>query len=749
MQITKRDGTVVPFDKQKIINAINKAIVEVDKKIIDPELAETIASKIEAIVALTGVGMGVVPAKVMSVEAVQDLVEDFLMASDRKDVARAYIRFRYKKEILRQTSKTYDGILELVEMKNEELKDENSNKNAIVASTQRDYMAGEVSKDISRRFLLPTVVQEAHDDGSIHFHDADYFAQHIFNCCLVNLEDMLQNGTVINKTMIEKPHSFATACNIATQISAVVASGQYGGQSMSLSHLAPFVDISRQKIRKDVIEELNTLTLAAYSDDMVNALTEARLKEEIRRGVQTIQYQINTINTSNGQTPFITIFMYLNETEDENTKKDLALIIEEVLKQRIQGVKNEQGVWVTPSFPKLIYVLEEDNVTPDSKYWYLTELAALCTAKRMVPDYISEKIMKQLKLSKGEVAGAGDCYPCMGCRSFLTPDRSGNGWGNVAKAKNYKANMPKYYGRFNQGVVTINLPDAACAASSLEEFWNILDQRLEICHLGLQTRHERLEGTLSDISPIHWQYGALARLEKGETIDKLLHGGYSTISLGYAGLWECVYKLIGKKLTEPEGEELGIKILETLNAACAKWKAAEDIDYSLYGTPIESTTYKFAKALQKKYGIIEGVSDKDYITNSYHVHVTEDIDAFSKIALEAKFQALSPGGAITYVEVPDMQDNIPAVLEVIKFIYDNIIYAELNTKSDYCHVCGFDGEIQIVKDEKSNRLAWECPQCGNRNQDKMNVARRTCGYIGSNFWNQGRTEEIAERKLHL
>ena len=730
MQITKRDGTVVPFDKQKIINAINKAIVEVDKKIIDPELAETIASKIEAIVALTGVGMGVVPAEVMSVEAVQDLVEDFLMASDRKDVARAYIRFRYKKEILRQTSKTYDGILELVEMKNEELKDENSNKNAIVASTQRDYMAGEVSKDISRRFLLPTVVQEAHDDGSIHFHDADYFAQHIFNCCLVNLEDMLQNGTVINKTMIEKPHSFATACNIATQISAVVASGQYGGQSMSLSHLAPFVDISRQKIRKDVIEELNTLTLAAYSDDMVNALTEARLKEEIRRGVQTIQYQINTINTSNGQTPFITIFMYLNETEDENTKRDLALIIEEVLKQRIQGVKNEQGVWVTPSFPKLIYVLEEDNVTPDSKYWYLTELAALCTAKRMVPDYISEKIMKQLKLSKGEVAGAGDCYPCMGCRSFLTPDRSGNGWGNVAKAKNYKANMPKYYGRFNQGVVTINLPDAACAASSLEEFWNILDQRLEICHLGLQTRHERLEGTLSDISPIHWQYGALARLEKGETIDKLLHGGYSTISLGYAGLWECVYKLIGKKLTEPEGEELGIKILETLNAACAKWKAAEDIDYSLYGTPIESTTYKFAKALQKKYGIIEGVSDKDYITNSYHVHVTEDIDAFSKIALEAKFQALSPGGAITYVEVPDMQDNIPAVLEVIKFIYDNIIYAELNTKSDYCHVCGFDGEIQIVKDEESNRLVWECPQCGNRNQDKMNVARRTCGYIG-------------------
>lgn len=749
MQITKRDGTVVPFDKQKIINAINKAIVEVDKKIIDPELAETIASKIEAIVALTGVGMGVVPAEVMSVEAVQDLVEDFLMASDRKDVARAYIRFRYKKEILRQTSKTYDGILELVEMKNEELKDENSNKNAIVASTQRDYMAGEVSKDISRRFLLPTVVQEAHDDGSIHFHDADYFAQHIFNCCLVNLEDMLQNGTVINKTMIEKPHSFATACNIATQISAVVASGQYGGQSMSLSHLAPFVDISRQKIRKDVIEELNTLTLAAYSDDMVNVLTEARLKEEIRRGVQTIQYQINTINTSNGQTPFITIFMYLNETEDENTKRDLALIIEEVLKQRIQGVKNEQGVWVTPSFPKLIYVLEEDNVTPDSKYWYLTELAALCTAKRMVPDYISEKIMKQLKLSKGEVAGAGDCYPCMGCRSFLTPDRSGNGWGNVAKAKNYKANMPKYYGRFNQGVVTINLPDAACAASSLEEFWNILDQRLEICHLGLQTRHERLEGTLSDISPIHWQYGALARLEKGETIDKLLHGGYSTISLGYAGLWECVYKLIGKKLTEPEGEKLGIKILETLNAACARWKAAEDIDYSLYGTPIESTTYKFAKALQKKYGIIEGVSDKDYITNSYHVHVTEDIDAFSKIALEAKFQALSPGGAITYVEVPDMQDNIPAVLEVIKFIYDNIIYAELNTKSDYCHVCGFDGEIQIVKDEESNRLVWECPQCGNRSQDKMNVARRTCGYIGSNFWNQGRTEEIAERKLHL
>ena len=671
------------------------------------------------------------------------------MASDRKDVARAYIRYRYKRDMVRQTNKTYNGIMELVELQNDELKEENSNKNAIVASTQRDYMAGEVSKDISHRLLLPTEVIRAHDAGEIHFHDMDYFAQHIHNCCLVNLEDMLQNGTVINKTMIEKPHSFATACNIATQIMAVIASGQYGGQSISLSHLAPFVDISRQKIHKNLLEEIEIMELGSYSEAMINELVERRVKEEISKGVQTIQYQINTLNTSNGQTPFVTVFMYLGEVTDPTTKSDLALIIEEVLKQRIQGVKNEKGIWITPAFPKLIYTLEEDNITQNSPYWYLTELAAKCTAKRMVPDYISEKMMKKLKLSKGEVEGNGDVYTCMGCRSFLTPDRSGNGYGNIANALNHKENMPKYYGRFNQGVVTINLVDVACSANNLEHFWEILQQRLEICHLGLQARHKRLEGTVSDVSPIHWQNGGLARLEKGETIDKLLHGGYSTLSLGYAGLWECVYKLIGKKLTEPEGKELGLIIMRTLNDACAKWKSEEDIDYSLYGTPIESTTYKFAKCLQKKFGIIPGVTDKQYITNSYHVHVTEPIDAFNKLALEAEFQALSPGGAISYVEVPNLQDNIPAVLSLIQFIYDNIMYAELNTKSDYCHECGWTGEIGIVKDEQTNKLIWECPQCHNRNQDKMNVARRTCGYIGSNFWNQGRTEEIAERQIHL
>ena len=636
--------------------------------------------------------------------------------------------------------------MQLVNLQNQELKDENSNKNAVVASTQRDYMAGEVSKDLTRRLLLPEVVKQAHDNGEIHFHDADYFAQRIHNCCLVNLEDMLQNGTVINKTKIEKPRSFSTACNIATQIMAVVASGQYGGQSISLSHLAPFVEVSRQKIRKAVMEELADLKVTGED---IEKIVEKRVKEEITRGVQTMQYQINTLNTSNGQTPFVTVFMYLNEVEDQKTKDDLALIIEEVLKQRIQGVKNEKGVWITPAFPKLIYTLEEDNIKEGTKYWYLTKLAAKCTAKRMVPDYISEKIMKYLKLSAGETPGDGDCYVAMGCRSFLTPDRSGNGWNNISKAQNYVPNAPKYYGRFNQGVVTINLVDVACTAKDLEDFWKILEERLEICHLGLQAKHKRLEGTISDISPIHWQYGALARLEKGETIDKLLHGGYSTISLGYAGLWECVYKLIGKKLTEPEGEKLGIEILKALNAACAKWKAEEDIDYSLYGTPIESTTYKFAQCLQKKFGIIEGVTDKDYITNSYHVKVTEPIDAFSKIALESKFQALSPGGAISYIEVPNMQNNIEAVLQVLQFIYDNIIYAELNTKSDYCQKCGWDGEILIVKDEETGRLVWECPNCKNRDQDTMNVARRTCGYIGSNFWNQGRTQEIAERVLHL
>ena len=748
MLIVKRDGTQVQFDRDKIINAINKAFIEVDGKLYETDTAYDIAVEIEQAARQLAK-----EDRILSVESIQDLVEDYLMRSERKDVARAYIRYRYKKEILRQTSKTYDGILELVEMQNDELKEENSNKNAIVASTQRDYMAGEVSKDLSHRMLLPAEVVRAHDAGEIHFHDMDYYAQHIHNCCLVNLEDMLQNGTVINKTKIEKPHSFATACNIATQIMAVVASGQYGGQSVSLSHLAPFVDVSRKALKKKAYQDYFTVTgkdmldLTPEDEQIVTDLTEKRVREEVKRGVQTIQYQINTLNTSNGQTPFVTIFMYLNEVEDEQTKSDLAMIIEEVLTQRIQGVKNEKGVWITPAFPKLIYVLEEDNITEDSKYWYLTKLAAKCTAKRLVPDYISEKIMKRLKLSKGEEIGDGDTYPCMGCRSFLTPDRTGNGYDNIAKAENYKSNTPKYYGRFNQGVVTINLVDVACSVDNLDDFWKLLDERLELCHLALQERHKRLEGTVSDISPIHWQYGALARLEKGEKIDKLLHGGYSTLSLGYAGLWECVYKLIGKKLTEEEGKELGLKIMQALNDACAKWKAAEDIDYSLYGTPIESTTYKFAKCLQKKFGIIPGVTDKNYITNSYHVHVTEPIDAFSKIALESEFQALSPGGAITYVEVPNLNNNIEAVLEVMKFIYDHIIYAELNTKSDYCQVCGFDGEIQIVED--NGKLVWECPQCGNRDQDKMNVARRTCGYIGSNFWNQGRTMEIKERVLHL
>ena len=737
-QIIKRDGHLVDFDKEKIIAAINKAFLEVDHQIYETDTANDIADEIYIIAQ---------NEKDLSVESIQDLVEDFLMRSERKDVARAYIRFRHKKEILRQTSDTYDSILKLIELENEDIKEENSNKNATVASTQRDYMAGEVSKDLTRRFLMPAEVRRAHDAGEIHFHDSDYFAQHIHNCCLVNLEDMLQNGTVINKTMIEKPHSFPTACNIGTQGMAVVASGQYGGQTVSLSHLAPFVDVSRKKIRKQVQEELSTLEGITNIEKLIEEITEKRVKEEIKRGVQTIQYQINTLNTSNGQTPFVSINMYLGEVNDPVTKKDLAAVIEEVLKQRIQGVKNEAGVWITPAFPKLLYVLEEDNM-PGGEYWYLTELAAKCTAKRLVPDYISEKIMKKLKLSKGETEGNGDCYPCMGCRSFLTPDRSGNGYDNVAKAKNYEPNKPKYYGRFNQGVVTLNLVDVACSVDSIEDFWSLLEQRLELCHVALQLRHERLEGTTSDISPIHFQYGALARLEKGEKIDALLHGGYSTLSLGYAGLWECVYKLIGKKLIEPEGKELGLEIMRKLNDACSKWKAAEDIDYSLYGSPIESTTYKFAKCLKKKFGIIEGVTDKDYITNSYHIKVTEPIDAFSKLAFEAEFQALSPGGAISYVEVPNLNNNIEAVLEIIKFIYDNIMYAELNTKSDYCQVCGFDGEIQIVKTEEG-KLDWRCPQCGNMNHDKMNVARRTCGYIGANYWNQGRTEEINERVLHL
>ena len=742
--VIKRNGDTVPFDKEKIISAINKAFIEVDGQLYEDETASDIADMFAEM-----------PTESVSVEYIQDCIEDLLMQSDRRDVARAYIRYRYKKEIIRQTSKTYDGIMSLVEMQNQDIKDENSNKNAVVASTQRDYMAGEVSKDLTRRVLLPSSVQAAHDAGEIHFHDADYFAQHIHNCCLVNLEDMLQNGTVINKTMIEKPHSFATACNVATQIMAVVASGQYGGQSISLAHLAPFVDISRKKIEHDVYRDwyiendTDFFDITPAIEKRLKQVTEMRVREEVKRGVQTIHYQINTLNTSNGQTPFATVFMYLNEVPDGQIKEDLAMIIEETLNQRIEGTKNEVGVWVTPAFPKLIYVLEEDNITPDSKYWYLTELAAKCTAKRLVPDYISEKMMRQLKLSTGEEPGQGDCYTCMGCRSFLTPDRSDGGFQNIANAGNYVPGKPKYYGRFNQGVVTINLVDVACSVDNLDDFWKLLDERLEICHLGLQTRHKRLEGTVSDISPIHWQYGALARLKKGEKIDKLLHGGYSTLSLGYAGLWECVYKLIGKKLTEPEGEKLGLEIMEALNAACRKWKAAEDIDYSLYGTPLESTTYKFAKCLQKKFGKIPGVTDKDYITNSYHVHVTEPIDAFSKLALEARFQALSPGGAISYVEVPNMQDNLEAVLAVMRFIYDNIMYAELNTKSDYCQKCGWDGEINIVTDEKTGRLVWECPKCGNRDQDTMNVARRTCGYIGSNYWNQGRTEEIKERVLHL
>ena len=736
MIIIKRDGSTASFDANKIINAINKAFIEVDGKVYENDTATDIALEIGKRINES--------ATAITVEQIQDWVEEYLMRSERPDVARSYIRYRYKKEILRQTSATYDSILELVELANDDLKDENSNKNAIVASTQRDYMAGEVSKDITRRLLLPVAVRRAHDAGEIHFHDADYFAQHIHNCCLVNLEDMLQNGTVINKTFIEKPHSFATACNIATQIMAVVASGQYGGQSVSLAHLAPFVDISRKKIHKEVEREF--ADVPNVTPEHIEQVTEDRVKDEIKRGVQTIQYQINTLNTSNGQTPFVTIFMYLNEVDDPVTKKDLALVIEEVLKQRIEGVKNEKGVWITPAFPKLIYVLEEDNIYENSPFWYLTELSARCTAKRLVPDYISEKIMKQLKVNG---SGDGDCYACMGCRSFLTPDKTGTSYNNVSKAGNYRPGKPQYYGRFNQGVVTINLVDVACSVDNMNDFWDLLDERLEICHLGLRTRHNRLIGTPSDISPIHWQYGALARLEKGEKIDALLYGGYSTLSLGYAGLWECVYKMTGKKLTEPEGKKLGLEIMQRLNDACAKWKAAENIDYSLYGTPIESTTYKFAKCLKKKFGIIEGVTDKDYITNSYHIKVTEPIDAFNKIKIESEFQALSPGGAISYVEVPNMQTNIPAVLEVMKFIYNNIIYAELNTKSDYCQVCGYDGEIKIVRDEETQKLVWECPNCGNRDQDKMNVARRTCGYIGSNFWNQGRTEEIAERVLHL
>lgn len=669
------------------------------------------------------------------------------MRLDCYEVARHYIIYRYVQSLKRQKNTTDDKILSLIECNNEEVKQENSNKNPTVNSVQRDYMAGEISKDLTQRVLLPQEIVDAHNEGLIHFHDSDYFAQHMHNCDLVNLEDMLQNGTVISGTLIEKPHSFSTACNIATQIIAQVASSQYGGQSISLTHLAPFVEVSRQKIRGEVARELEELGVSAPAEK-VREVVEDRLRDEIRRGVQTIQYQVVTLMTTNGQAPFVTVFMYLNEARSVQEKHDLAMIVEETLRQRYEGVKNEAGVWITPAFPKLIYVLEDDNVYEDSPYFYLTQLAAKCTAKRMVPDYISEKKMRELKLSKGETAGNGDCYTCMGCRSFLTPDRSGNGFNNVANALNYDPSKPKYYGRFNQGVVTINLPDVALSShQDMDKFWKIFDERLELCHRALLCRHERLMGTLSDAAPILWQYGALARLKKGETIDKLLVGGYSTISLGYAGLYECVKYMTGHSHTEKEGTPFAMAVMQRMNDKCAEWKAASDIDFSLYGTPLESTTYKFAKCLQRRFGIIPGVTDKGYITNSYHVHVSEEIDAFDKLKFEGMFQQLSPGGAISYVEVPNMQDNLKAVIRVMQYIYDNIMYAELNTKSDYCQVCGYDGEIKIVEDD--GKLVWECPNCGNRDQEKMNVARRTCGYIGTQFWNQGRTEEIRDRVLHL
>ena len=724
MKLIKRSGAEVVFEKEKISAAIIKANEAVDPSASISEseirrITDRVEKKCEKL------------RRAVTVEEVQDMVEDEIMRLGAFVLAKAYITYRYRRALVRKSNTTDDKILSLIECNNEEVKQENSNKNPTVNSVQRDYMAGEVSKDITRRLLLSEDIVRAHEEGLIHFHDADYFAQHMHNCDLVNLGDMLENGTVISGTMIEKPHSFSTACNIATQIIAQVASNQYGGQSISLTHLAPFVDISRKKIREAVKKELNEI--GVYSEDAINKIAEGRLREEINRGVQCIQYQVVTLLTTNGQAPFITIFMYLGETKNEQEKADLALIIEETLEQRIKGVKNEAGVWITPAFPKLIYVLEEDNVRPGSKYFYLTELAAKCTAKRMVPDYISEKIMLQNKIDKN---GEGHCYTCMGCRSFLTPYVDENG-------------EAKYYGRFNQGVVTVNLVDIALSAGGdMDKFRQVFDDRMQLCHKALRARHERLLGTLSDAAPILWQYGALTRLPKGEVIDKYLFGGYSTLSLGYAGLWECVYALNGKKLTEPEGEELGLEIMRMLNSYTAKWKAEENIDYSLYGTPLESTTYKFAKCLQKRFGVVEGVTDRQYITNSYHVHVTEQIDAFDKLALESKFQALSPGGAISYVEVPDMQNNIEAVLGVMEFIYENIMYAELNTKSDFCQCCGFDGEMQIVEDE-DGKLVWECPNCHNKDQSKMNVARRTCGYIGTQYWNQGRTAEIKDRVLHL
>ena len=725
MKIIKRNGQEAIFDEVKITNAIigaNKEVVETER--LSEEEIDNITNDIKYKCQKM--------KRALSVEEIQNLVEDELMKLNAFSVARKYITYRFQRALARQSNTTDDQILSLIECANEEVKQENSNKNPTVNSVQRDYMAGEVSKDLTRRILLPEDIVKAHDEGLIYFHDADYFSQHMHNCDLVNLEDMLQNGTVISETMIEKPKSFSTACNVATQIIAQVASSQYGGQSITLSHLAPFVDVSRQKFRKEVKEEFETIGLE-LDDEKINALAEERLKKEITKGVQTIQYQVVTLMTTNGQAPFITVFMYLNEVPEGRLRDDLAMIIEETLKQRMKGVKNEKGVYITPAFPKLIYALQENNIEPNSQYYYLTELAARCSAKRLVPDYISEKVMKELKVDQN---GNGQCYPSMGCRSFLTPYIDENG-------------KPKYYGRFNQGVVTINLVDVACSSKrDMNKFWQIFDERLDLCYRALMCRHERLKGTPSDVAPILWQHGALARLKKGETIDKLLYGGYSTISLGYAGLYECVKYMTGKSHTDPNATPFAIEVMQHLNDACTKWKEKENIDFSLYGTPIESTTYKFAKCLQKRFGKIEGVTDKNYITNSYHIHVTEHINAFDKLTFESQFQKLSPGGAISYVEVPDMQDNIDAVLAVMKHIYNNIMYAELNTKSDYCMACGYDGEIQIEKDE-NGKLIWVCPNCGNKNQDMMSVARRTCGYIGTQFWNQGRTQEIKERVLHL
>ena len=741
MKIIKRNGSEAVFDISKIIAAVTKAnnVVASNQRLTKEQItaiADDVAQECQS------------RNHAMNVEEIQDLVEDAIMQTKAYEVARKYITYRYVQSLRRTHNTTDDRILSLIECNNEEVKQENANKNPTVNSVQRDYMAGEVSKDLTMRMLLPAEIVKAHEDGIIHFHDADYYAQHMHNCDLVNLDDMLQNGTVISGTLIEKPHSFSTACNIATQIIAQVASNQYGGQSISLTHLAPFVDISRKKIRRDTEAEMKELGIDP-GEEKLSQIVEARLREEIKRGVQTIQYQVVTLMTTNGQAPFITVFMYLNEAgENQRLKSDLAIIVEEMLRQRYQGVKNEKGVWITPAFPKLIYVLEDDNIREGTPYFYLTKLAAKCTAKRMVPDYISEKKMKEYKLSKGETEGNGDVFTCMGCRSFLTPDRSGTGWNNVANAKNYVPGKPKYYGRFNQGVVTINLPDVALSSGGEpDKFWKIFDERLELCHRALQYRHNRLKGTLSDAAPILWQYGALARLKKGEPIDKLLYGGYSTISLGYAGLYECCKYMTGKSHTDPAAKPFALSVMQHMNDKCNEWKNAENIDYSLYGTPLESTTYKFAKCLQKRFGLVPGITDRNYITNSYHVHVTEPIDAFTKLKFESEFQRLSPGGAISYVEVPNMQDNLEAVIKVMQFIYDNIMYAELNTKSDYCQVCGYDGEIKIVEDD--GKLVWECPHCHNRDQSKLNVARRTCGYIGTQFWNQGRTAEIKDRVLHL